>query len=212
MKVKWVSVAMPELRCIEGKEVLTGIYKKPVDGPVELGLENFAGDGQADLSVHGGRDKAAYVYSHDYYPLWANDLGVPQIAAAQFGENLTVEGCRDEDVVIGARYRIGQAEVMVTQPRIPCFKLAARLNDKSFARTFWETGRLGFYVRVEKTGLVGPGDNIQALHAPAHEITVRRYWETVVNADVESAKILLHELEHLDAGAARRLKNLAAKN
>jgi len=151
-----------------------------------------------------------YFYSSDYYSLWAQELGRPELESSQFGENLTVTGCVDEDIVIGARLCVGKIEVTVTQPRIPCFKLGMRMDDVGFPNRFWVAGRLGFYVRVETTGPVRRGDEIKVLEAPAHGITVRKLWRIVTSKNSNEARQAIDYLPDLDAGWQRRLRQAAA--
>ena len=209
MKVSRVCVGQPREVEYDGGQVSTSIFKTPVSGRVQVGLLNIAGDKQSDLSVHGGRDKAVYVYSEDYSEEWCRHLGVTALEASQFGENLTVTGCTDEEVVIGSRYRIGTVEVTVTQPRIPCFKLGIRLNDSSFPRTFWDRGHLGFYLRVEQEGMLAEDDDIELTYSPAHGITVRRLYESVTERHPDGARDALEQLPHLDEGWVRRLRRIA---
>ncbi|MCR9078814.1 MAG: MOSC domain-containing protein [Hyphomonadaceae bacterium] len=188
----------------------TSIFKTPTSGPVFAGLSNLAGDEQADLSVHGGRDKAIYVYSKNYYAEWQAALARPVLEAAQFGENLTVNGCRDEDVLIGARYRVGDAVCTVTQPRVPCFKLGLRIGDDSVPARFWQRGQLGFYLRVEHEGDIRVGDALVCAHRPSHGISVRHLWEAVTQKKREDAHRALRELQHLDLGWRQRLRAIVA--
>jgi len=206
MKIITVSVASPKDIEFDSKTTSTSIFKTPVDGEVFADFENLQGDRQADLGVHGGRDKALYVYSFDYYAQWAQEFGRTELEPAQFGENLTVTGCLDEDVVIGSRFGIGSVEVVVTQPRIPCFKQGIRMGDADFPNRFWATGRLGFYVRVEQTGLLERGDEIELLDTPSHGITVRELWRTVTTKNSPEARRALDHLPDLDDGWLRRLR------
>ena len=206
MNIVRVSVARPKEVEFNGKTTSTSIFKIPVDGEIFADVDNLRGDRQADLRVHGGRDKALYLYSFDYYSLWAQDLGVAELEPAQFGENLTVTGCQDEGIVIGARLKVGNTEVVVTQPRIPCFKLGIRMGNEDFPNRFWAKGRLGFYVRVEQTGSVKCGDGIVVLDIPSHGITVRRLWRIVTSRRSDEARHALDNLPDLDAGWQRRLK------
>ena len=123
MKILNICVGASKEVTFRGKLVRTSIFKAPIEGRVAIRQLNIDGDQQSDLSVHGGRDKAIYVYSNDYHDDWARELFVDSLQASQFSENLTVTGGTDSQVVIGARYRIGDVEVTVTQPRIPCYKL-----------------------------------------------------------------------------------------
>ena len=196
----------------EDKLVETGIFKSPVSAPVFASFSNLAGDKQADLSVHGGRDKAIYVYSHNYYPGWAETLDRSGLESSQFGENLTITGGQDADVVIGDQYRIGAARVIVTQPRIPCFKLGIRLGDMRVPNMFWNRGELGFYLRVEEEGEMSPGDDFALLARPDHQITVRSLWEIVTTRDQVNASKAMSCLPHLDPGWRRRLAAISTQS
>lgn len=211
-RVLQVSVGMPAPVCFRDRQVTTAIYKRPVDGEVAVDELHLAGDGQADLSVHGGRDKAVYAYPACHYETWEQELGVKALEAAQFGENLTVAGVSEETVLIGSRYRIGSAELIVTQPRLPCFKLGIRMQDETFPARFLQSGRLGFYLRVEQTGILTTGDVLQLLEAPEHGISVHDLWRAVFapEKDVEMARVALDVLPHLDEGWLRRLRRIAA--
>ncbi len=141
----------------------TGIFKEPVDGPVRVAGVNLDGDRQADLTVHGGPDKAVYVYPAEHYPFWREELG-RELAWGAFGENLTVEGAPLEDeLAIGDRLRIGSAELVVTQPRLPCFKLGIRFDDPGMVRRFLAAGRSGYYLRIAAEGSLEAGDRIELL-------------------------------------------------
>lgn len=142
-----------------GGTVLTGIFKGPVEDRVAVGPTGLAGDVQADLSVHGGIDKAVYLYSADDYAWWAQELGHP-LEHAEFGENLTVTGLTADVVRIGDVLRAGDVVLEVSVPREPCFKLGIRMNDPRFIVRFREAGRTGFYARVLETGTVGAGDAV----------------------------------------------------
>jgi MOSC domain-containing protein YiiM len=163
MHVVSVNVGLPRRVVWRRREVTTGIYKEPDDGPVHVGGLNLAGDRQADLTVHGGADKAVYLYRAEHYPYWQEQLCRP-LGWGTFGENLTVAGTPPEDeVAIGDRLRIGSAELVVTQPRLPCFKLALRFDDPAMVERFLAAGRSGYYLRVAKEGHVEAGDEIELL-------------------------------------------------
>lgn len=190
------------------KRIRTGIFKTPVEGAVRVGMLNIDGDGQADLSVHGGRDKAIYVYPAEHYVTWADELGCPALEPSQFGENLTVTELAESTVTIGDRYRLGTVTAEVAQPRLPCFKLGIRMGDDSFPQRFLDSGRLGFYLRVENEGIVAAGDAFELVSRPDHGITVHELWQTVFRQRVsgqQAARVLQH-LPHLDAGWRRRLQ------
>ena len=206
MRILQVSVSEPKEVQFNGQLVRTGIFKSPIDGVVAVSSLNLAGDGQADLKVHGGRNKAIYVYSQDHYSVWAGELGRTDLDTAQFGENLTVSGMTEPEVVIGDRYRIGSAEVTVTQPRLPCFKLGVRMNDKLFPKRFLNSGRLGFYLRVDKEGLLQRGDEFELLDRPSHRITIRKLWAIIFEDSGDEAADALRQLAHIDVGWIKRLQ------
>ena len=169
---------MPRVVSAHGKQVETGIFKAPVSGPVVVGNLNLEGDGQADLSVHGGPDKAVYLYSWDNILHWKKALQREDLGPGSFGENLTVEGLGEDEVAIGDEFAVGTARFMVTQPRLPCFKLALALETPSITKTFLESGRTGCYLRVIQEGVIQAGDPIYPL--PSREsarVTIAEYVE-----------------------------------
>ena len=163
MKVLSVNVGLPREVTWRGKSIVTGIYKEPVAGRVPLSRLNLDGDRQADLRVHGGPEKAVYVYPSESYELWSRERPELAFGPGAFGENLTTEGLIDDDVSVGDRFRIGGAELVVTQPRLPCFKLGIKMGRDSFVTEFLERGLLGFYLAVAKEGDVAAGDPIVEL-------------------------------------------------
>jgi MOSC domain-containing protein YiiM len=141
--------------------VLTSIFKKPVSGTVKVGRLNFEGDRQADLTVHGGFNKAVYVYPSEHYQYWRAELPEIDFSWGAFGENLTTEGLLETAIHIGDRLAIGSAVVQVTQPRMPCYKLAVRMNRPDMVRRFWASGRSGLYLSVVQEGALTAGDAIE---------------------------------------------------
>jgi MOSC domain-containing protein YiiM len=172
MSIISVNVGQPREVLWHGKPVLTSIFKYPVEGPLRLDLEDFVGDRQADLTVHGGPDKAAYVYPAAYYDAWRRELPDVELPWGAFGENLTMAGVVDTAVYIGDRYRIGSAEVVVTQPRLPCYKLGVRFGRDTFVKQFLQSGRTGFYFRVLRPGEIAAGDAVTLLARESHGVTV----------------------------------------
>jgi MOSC domain-containing protein YiiM len=176
MRVVSVNVGLPLQTVWKGRTVTTGIFKQPVDHPVRVSGVNLEGDGQADLTVHGGPDKAVYVYPAEHYPYWREALG-RDLPWGMFGENLTVEGVPLEDeIAVGDRLRIGSAEFVVTQPRLPCFKLGIRFDDAAMVKRFFIAERSGYYLRIATEGYVAAGDQIECLarhpaQVPVSEIT-----------------------------------------
>jgi MOSC domain-containing protein YiiM len=157
MRVVSVNVGLPRVHTWQGRFVRTAIFKDPIKGPVALRGDNFEGDAQADLSVHGGKDKAVYAYPADHYADWQALLG-RDLSPGAFGENLTTEGLIEEHTHIGDEFRVGTARLVVTQPRMPCHKLGLRFGDVGMIRTFLKVGRPGIYFAVVEEGVVAPGD------------------------------------------------------
>lgn len=175
MRVLSVNVSLPKEIQHRGKTITTGIFKEPVPGPVMLRTLNFDGDGQADLAAHGGADKAAYVYTVENYAYWQRALGRDDFGYGQFGENLTVEGMREDAVHLGDVFRVGGAVVQVSEPRAPCAKLALKMGLPQFPKRFLVSERVGFYVRVLREGEVGAGDVIERIEAGPERMTVREF-------------------------------------
>ena len=163
-RVLSVNVGQPRTVQHEGRTVRTAIYKAPVAGPVRLTRLGFEGDGQADRRVHGGPNRAAYLYPHEHYANWAPRLGGGPLPMGQFGENVTTEGLLEETVHVRDVYAIGGARIQITTPRGPCFKLGIRTGDPSIVEPFLASGQLGFYTSVLEEGLVEAGDPIELLH------------------------------------------------
>ncbi len=163
MRVLSVNVGLPREVIWRGKPVTTGIYKRPVPGRVPIRALNLDGDRQADLRVHGGRDKAVYAYPSEFYALWSRERPEFDFGPGTFGENLTTEGLLDDDVSVGDRFLVGTAELVVTQPRLPCFKLGIKMGRNEFVTEFLERGLHGFYLAVAREGEVEAGDPIVEL-------------------------------------------------
>jgi MOSC domain-containing protein YiiM/predicted pyridoxine 5'-phosphate oxidase superfamily flavin-nucleotide-binding protein len=173
MTLRSVNVSMPKDIVHNGKTVTTGIFKEPVEGRVTLRRLNLDGDGQADLWGHGGAFRAVYAYSFENYAYWARELGRDDFTVGQFGENFTVEGMLEDDVHVGDVFRVGSALVEVSQPRVPCYKLAIKMGIEGFQNQFLASGRMGFYFRVLEEGEVGAGDTIQLVKRDPRAMTVR---------------------------------------
>lgn len=167
-----VQVGLPHTVVRDGEEISTGIFKSPVQGRLPLRALNLEGDRQADLSVHGGRDKAAYAYPSDHYPYWKKELPGVELPWGSFGENLTTAGLLEGDVCLGDRFTIGTAEVVVTQPRLPCFKLNLKFQRDDMVKRFLASGRTGFYFRVLREGEIGAGDEIVRVHQDENHVSI----------------------------------------
>lgn len=172
MKLLSVNVGQPRLVMAGENVVATSIFKEPVSGRVRLKKHNLDGDRQADLRVHGGRTKAVYVYPSEHYEFWRSEHPEMNLPFGMFGENFTTEGFDESEVFIGDLYRIGTAEVMVTEPRLPCFKLGIKFGRKDIIKRFMQSRRSGFYLSVEKEGEVGAGDEFELLTRNETSVTI----------------------------------------
>jgi MOSC domain-containing protein YiiM len=172
MKLLSVNVGLPRELEWKGKIVRTSIFKTPVTRRVRVSTLNVEGDQQSDLTVHGGIDKAVYAYPSEHFALWRKELPGMDLAWGVFGENFTTAGLLEETLHIGDRLRVGSAEFVVTQPRMPCFKLGIRFNRSDMVKRFLQSGRTGFYFAVLKEGEVAAGDLIELLDRDEHNISV----------------------------------------
>jgi MOSC domain-containing protein YiiM len=167
-----IQVGVPRTVRQGSEEVSTGIFKSPVAQRVRLGKLNLEGDRQADLTVHGGRDKAVYAYPSEHYPFWEKELPGVGLPWGAFGENFTTSGLLETGVFLGDRYTVGTAEVVVTQPRLPCFKLNLKFGRDDLIKRFLASGRIGFYFRVLREGEVGAGDEIARVHQDENRVSI----------------------------------------
>ncbi len=172
MKVVSLNVGLPRLVMHNGEPVSTGIFKEPVAGRVMMRTLNLEGDRQADLSVHGGKDKAVYGYPSEHYDFWKRELPEMELPWGVFGENLTTTGLLETETNIGDRFKIGSAKVMVTQPRMPCYKLGIRFGRADIIKRFMVSERSGFYFSVVTEGEVGVGDEIELIEKSSSSVKV----------------------------------------
>ena len=172
MKVVSLNVARPRLVVYNGKTINTGIFKRPVSGPLQLRTLNLDGDQQADLSVHGGPYKAVYGYPSEHYSFWRKELPGVDLPWGMFGENFTISDLAEEELHVGDRFQIGSSILMVRQPRIPCYKLAAKFQRDDMLQRFLLSGRSGFYFSVEQEGSVAAEDDFQLLKRDQDGITI----------------------------------------
>ena len=173
MRIISINVGVPRRIFYRDREIATGIFKSPVDRPLMLYRLNLEGDRQADLKVHGGLNKAVYAYPSEHYSYWRQQLPEVEFTWGHFGENVTTEGLWEQDALIGDVYRMGQALVKVTQPRMPCFKLGIRLGRDDMVKRFLASGRSGLYFSVVEQGLVNQGDAIEKISAQPDGISIR---------------------------------------
>jgi len=191
MKLISVSTGLPRETTWHGRPVTTGIFKQPVEGRVALRKLNLDGDRQADLTVHGGEYKAIYCYPLEHYDYWKRELPGRELPTAIFGENFTTEGLLENSVHLGDQLSIGSAEVIVTQPRLPCYKLGVRFLSDDMVKRFLASGRTGFYFAVIREGEVGAGDEIKVIARdlngiPVSEVTRLYIAKRYDNDDVSS--------------------------
>ncbi len=172
MQVLSINVGLPRELEWRGQLVRTSIFKEPVAGRVTIERLNVEGDRQSDLSVHGGADKAVYAYAAEHYPFWRQELPGVDLPWGAFGENLTTTGLTESDLHVGDRLRIGSAELVVTQPRLPCFKLGIRFGRADMVKRFLRSGRTGFYLAVAQEGDAAAGDEISLIASDPAAVTV----------------------------------------
>jgi MOSC domain-containing protein YiiM len=177
-----IQVGVPRFVDLEGEKVSTGIFKSPVERRLRLSHLNLEGDRQADLTVHGGQNKAVYAYPSEHYPFWKKALPGVDLPWGAFGENFTTSGLLEKDVCIGDRFTIGTAEVVVTQPRLPCFKLNLKFDRDDMVKRFLASHFSGFYLRVLREGEVGAGDEIVPIHHDENRVSV-----------LDTLRLYLHE-------------------
>jgi MOSC domain-containing protein YiiM len=172
MKLISVCVGLPREVNWKGKPVMTGFFKQPVNERVMIRSLNLDGDRQADLTVHGGAEKAVYAYPMEHYAYWQQQLPDEELPWGAFGENLTIEGLSETSANIGDRFRIGTAELLVTQPRFPCFKLNLKFGRDDMVKRFLNSRLSGIYFSVVAEGEVGAGDAIELVSRDENNITV----------------------------------------
>jgi len=185
MRLVSVNVGRPREIEWRGKTVRTSIFKDPVTGPIRVRKLNLAGDEQADLSVHGGADKAVYAYPSEHYSYWRDELPGMEFPWGAFGENLTTEGTSERSLRIGDHLSIGTGEFLVTQPRLPCFKLGVRFGRPDMVKRFQRSARTGFYLAVLQEGSISPGDPIRVVSEAQPGVTVAEIARLYTAADAE---------------------------
>jgi MOSC domain-containing protein YiiM len=172
-KVISLNVGLPRTVNFHGQAVTTGIFKEPVKERIKLRRFNLDGDKQADLTVHGGLDKALYAYPAEHYDYWKKRLPNMKLPWGMFGENFTTEGLLEDQVNIGDVFRVGSSEVVATQPRMPCYKLGVKFGRMDIIRQFMNSKLTGIYFRVLKEGEVGAGDAIELISRDENNVTVK---------------------------------------
>ena len=173
MKVLSLNVGLPRKVLFNGQTVTTGVFKDPVKGPIMLRKLNLDRDRQADLTVHGGVDKAVYSYPAEHYDYWRKQFPNLDINWGMFGENFTTEGLMEDDINVGDQFQIGSAKLVATQPRMPCYKLGVKFGRMDVVRKFLVSGKPGIYFKVLKEGQVQVGDKIDVIRKDKNSVTVK---------------------------------------
>ena len=173
MKILSINVSEPQKVIFNGKELITSIYKKPITNEVQVTSQGIEGDRQADLSVHGGYDKAVYGYSHTHYKLWGEKLNKEFNEYGLVGENLTIDVFDENEISIGDKFKIKDCILQVSQPRIPCYKIGIKMNSRDFPKMFSQSGLLGSYFRVLQDGKIEAGSNIERIHIEENSMSLR---------------------------------------
>ena len=173
MKILSINVSEPQKVIFNGKELITSIYKKPVAKLVHISPQGIEGDRQADLTVHGGYDKAVYAYSHANYKIWESELKKEFNEYGLVGENLTIDDFDESEINIGDRFKINECILQVSQPRIPCYKIGIKMNSREFPKMFSQSGLLGSYLRVIEDGDIIAGDEIQKIHHEENSMSLK---------------------------------------
>ncbi|MBS82898.1 MAG: MOSC domain-containing protein [Gammaproteobacteria bacterium] len=187
MKILSINISEPKKIVFNGKELITSIYKKPIDKSVELTDFGIVGDQQADLKVHGGYDKAVYAYSYKHYKMWSKKLNKEFNDYGLVGENLTIDDFDEELINIGDEFSISDCILKVTQPRVPCYKLGIKMNDRDFPKNFSQSGRTGAYMKVLKNGKINPNDSLNMIKKEDNSMSV-----------YEVAKLLYTDINNID--------------
>ena len=173
MKVLSVNVGLPRNVLFNGQIITTAIFKDPVNGPIILRKLNLDGDKQADLTVHGGIDKAVYSYPEEHYYYWRKQFPNMDLGWGMFGENFTTEGLLEDAVNVGDQFQIGSAKLVATQPRMPCYKLGVRFGRMDVIRKFMTSGRPGIYFKVLTEGEIKTDDKIKLIKRDKNNVTVK---------------------------------------
>ena len=171
-KILSINVSLPKEIDFEGQKVTTGIFKEPIEGRIMLRTLNLDGDKQADLTVHGGPDKAVYAYPIEHYEFWRKVYPDMEMPNGMFGENFTIEGLMESEVSVGDAFEIGSSKVIATQPRMPCYKLGVKFGRMDVLKKFLASGRSGIYFKVLEEGEVGAGDSIVQIKKDINQVGI----------------------------------------
>ncbi len=213
MKIISTNIAKPTKFIWNGKEVTTGIYKEPINGPIFLGKTDVKGDEVTDRKHHGGEFKACYLFSENQYDYWKGLYPNLDWNWGMFGENLTVEDLNEDDIQIGDIYKVGEALVQITQPREPCFKFGYKFGNQNALKQFIDKGYSGTYVRILQEGYVTAGDEFQLTEKAKNSISTRSFFNLLFsrNKDINTIKLIL-ENDAIPQKKRDKLKAFIEKN
>jgi MOSC domain-containing protein YiiM len=186
MKLVSIQVGLPREVSFRGKLIKTGIFKNPVPGPVRVLTMNIEGDKQADLTVHGGPDKAVYAYSIDTFPWWKQNRVHDSFENGAFGENLSVDAFSESEICIGDTFELGSTILQAAQPRFPCYKLGVKFQDPSILKTFMKSRRPGIYFRVLQEGTIAPGDEFKLISKETEQVSILKLMDIALQSEIDS--------------------------
>ena len=187
MKILSINISEPKKVMFNGKELTTSIYKKPIEGSIEVTEVGLLGDRQADMKVHGGYDKALYAYSHKHYQTWSKEMNQDYSEFGLVGENLTMDDFDEKEIYIGDELNIGNCLFQISQPRIPCYKIGIKMNSRDFTKKFSQSGLLGSYLRVLETGSISRGDEVEYIRKESDSMSI-----------YEISEILFQDINNID--------------
>ena len=194
MKILSVNVSEPQKVIFNGKELITSIYKKPISKKVMVTSQGIEGDRQADLSVHGGYDKAVYGYSFNHYKLWGERLNKDFTDFGLVGENLTIDNFDENEVNVGDRFQINDCIIQVSQPRIPCYKIGIKMNSRDFPKMFSQSGLLGSYFRVIQEGSIESGCEMEKIHSETESMSIKEI-ASILFVDIKNIELMKKALD-----------------
>ena len=190
MKILSIQIGMPKTIEFRGRKVITGIFKDPIQGPVMVRQTNIDGDGQADLRVHGGIHKAVYAYGADTFARWRQERPNDFIGAGSFGENLTIDQLREDQILVGDTFEIGDAIIQAVQPRFPCYKRGVKFADATILKSFMEIRRPGVYFSVLREGKIEAGQSLKKIDEEKDSVSILRLFELSQEDELDAAEVL----------------------